>query len=179
MAKLSIVKELVEVCRLTPSPGENGQDFAKRLAVKVNGLDDDTWASLQEDTQLWVNDALKAVEKKKDIELPDGLRNMLLPEGTPGAEKSSKPKGAKKPAEVTSEEAYVGARRGPKGKFKSGDTIKVLADKNPFREGTKAAAKFGKLKSGMTLEDAVEAGAPRSHIRWAVSLGHLEIVPAK
>lgn len=87
------------------------------------------------------------------------------------AQKPTKAKALVKPAKKAAAKEAVGR----KGKFVEGATIKVVADENPFREGSKAHDWFGRIKNGMTLSDAVAAGTPRNHIRWAHSLGHLKI----
>lgn len=66
----------------------------------------------------------------------------------PKATKNSKPKATKKTTEPTGKRAELRAKR-----------IKVLASKNPKREGTKAWKKFEVYKTAKTVGEALEKGA--------------------
>lgn len=70
---ITVFAELQEVLNLEEKDGEPAEAFAERLALKANTLKDDEWETLSESTQRWVNDALTALEEKKDIPLPEGM----------------------------------------------------------------------------------------------------------
>jgi len=58
------------------------------------------------------------------------------------------------------------------------DLMKKLqfAEGFQLREGTKVAARFREVKSGMSLTTALEKGVTRGDIRWHVKQGHLALV---
>lgn len=58
-------------------------------------------------------------------------------------------------------------------------TIKVLAKKNPHREGTKLYNYFEKYKSGMTVGALLKAKVPPKNIAYLKGLGHIQIVEPK
>ena len=69
-----ILDELVAVTGAKREAGESAQDYTKRLVMIVDKLSDDDWKSLGELTQEWVNDAVTAVDARKSVELPPGLK---------------------------------------------------------------------------------------------------------
>lgn len=178
----TVAAELKEVTGVEQKPGEAQDAFLVRLAKKANDLQDDEWQALSHDAQVWVNAGLDAVEAKKVPPVPAGMEaaqgDAPAPKKGKKGDKAEPVKG-KKEAKAEPKKADKKAKplegRGPKGKFAKTDKIKVLVKENPFREGCKAHTRFGSIKTGMTIEEAVAAGAPRSHIRWAETLGHLEI----
>lgn len=177
MAEIDVLADANSVCKLQPVAGETANEFVKRLALKAYKLKEDDWATLEEKTQLWINDVLEAIEaKKNEYPIPEGVEAYLAPVDAsapavkPGKAKSN---GASKPKKEAA------GRKGPKGKYKLSDVITLKAKENPFRKGSKCEGWFGKIKDGMTVEQAVTAGAPRNHIRWAATLGHLEIKAPK
>lgn len=191
---MTVRSDLEGLLQLALNPGEAPAAYAKRLAIAANGLEDDQWGLLEEPTQAWVNDALEAVEKKKAIPLPEGLEEVVAePEAAAApakvngsAKKKSavtapaKPKvAAKKAAPAKKGKGKAppakGDRPGPKGLFARGDKIKLLTKENPFREGTKCANWWAKMKDGMTVDAAIAAGVPRHHIRWELTLGNVKI----
>ena len=197
---MTVRSDLEELLQLELNPGEAPAAYAKRLAIAANNLSDDDWQSLGDGsaTQIWVNDALEAVEKKKAIPLPEGLdkeeataEEPEVTEAAPakanGAVKAAKkakaapkPKvAAKKAAPAKKGKAKAapvkGDRPGPKGRFARTDKIKLLTKENPFRAGSKCADWWDKLKDGTTVEAAIAAGVPRHHIRWELTLGNVKI----
>lgn len=78
MSKVSAVAELTAVIDLETKKGENPHSFAERLARAANGLEDDDWATLSEETQLWVNTAIKAIQDKEEVPLPAGIEDLDL-----------------------------------------------------------------------------------------------------
>lgn len=54
-------------------------------------------------------------------------------------------------------------------------TIKVLSEKNPKREGSKAFAAFSKYKDGMTVKEAKDAGIPANDIRYDLDKNFIEV----
>jgi hypothetical protein len=71
--RLTVVGDLQSLLRLTPEAEETPEEFAKRLALKANTATDDDWATLENFTQRWVNNALTAIEKSKEFSLPTGI----------------------------------------------------------------------------------------------------------
>lgn len=61
---------------------------------------------------------------------------------------------------VAKSESNGDATRGRATKYKPTDTIKVLVDANPRREGSKANARFALYRDGMTVEEFLAAGGP-------------------
>ena len=196
---MTVRSDLEELLQLELNPGEAPAAYAKRLAIAANNLSDDDWQSLGDGsaTQIWVNDALEAVEKKKAIPLPEGLAEKeaaeepeateVAPAKANGAVKAvKKAKAAPKPKVAAKKAAPAkkgkaktapvkGDRPGPKGRFARTDKIKLLTKENPFRAGSKCADWWDKLKDGTTVEAAIAAGVPRHHIRWELTLGNVKI----
>lgn len=54
-------------------------------------------------------------------------------------------------------------------------TIRVLAEENPRRKGTKAHERFELFKDGMTVKEYLDAGGTRLAIRTNVEKGHIEL----
>ncbi len=52
--------------------------------------------------------------------------------------------------------------------------IKLLANDNPKREGTKAHARFELYRDGMTVAEFLQAGGSPTDIRWDVKHGYIE-----
>lgn len=186
----SVMDELLEDLRIAPKPGEQSAAFLVRLMKKVNSAPDDVWEGLSEEAQSWYNDAATAREERQPIPLPEGFTTIfeeelasseeeedLQPKTlTPKKEAPRKAVPAKKAPRAPNPDQHRGAAgAGRKGKYAEGAVITVRAGQNPFRAGTKAYGWFSCIETGMTLSEAVAAGAPRSHIRWAHSLGHLDI----
>jgi len=67
----------------------------------------------------------------------------------------------------------TGARRGP---YDHSAIITVISKSNPHRAGSKDHGKFRKIKTGMTVKEALEAGADRRYLRYATEM--IESVPA-
>jgi hypothetical protein len=60
--------ELVQASGCKPfKKGGDRQDFLKRLAWKVNDLNDDAWKKMTDPAQEWQNEAMRAVEKKRPV----------------------------------------------------------------------------------------------------------------
>ena len=53
--------------------------------------------------------------------------------------------------------------------------ITLLAKKCPSKAGTNRAKRWAKLKNGMTLATALEAGIPRSYLNRMATGKHLKI----
>lgn len=171
MPEQTVLAELKAILKIEPKKNEAPADFAKRLIVKANDLEDSDWQSLSLKSQVWVNAGIEALQAKKAVALPEGLDAPEVPDEP--APKKGKEKPAK--AAVKDKKEAKPSGRGPKGKFAKTDKIKVVPKENPFRSGTKCYNWFASIKNGMTVAQAVEAGAPRHHIRWAHTLGHLTI----
>lgn len=169
MSEKTVVDELKAALKLEPKEGESPEAFAKKLALKGNNITDDDWQGLSQAAQLWVNAGLDAIEKRKVVPLPAGLDPTPPPPPKPDKAKAFK--------KLTKQKKAAGQPTGlgPKGKFSRADKIKVVSKDNPFRAGTKCHVWFGRIKAGMTVDEAINAEVPRHHIRWAHTLGHLEI----
>lgn len=196
----NVASDLNAVLNLQVREGETEQQFAQRMARKANDMTDDKWETLDVETQEWVNEAIEALRARKDVPLPAGI-NQFFPKAAPTEDeeepeerpvkngkakpvkaakeakvKETKAKGVKaKPVKAAKKNGNAQPAPGRKGKFPEGAKIKLTVSENPFRAGTKAHNWFSKIENGMTIPEAVEAGAPRNHIRWAHSLGHIEI----
>jgi len=198
MAVNSVVAELSAVVDVETKSGDTPQAFANRLARAANNVKDDEWQGLSEPTQAWVNSALSAIEEKTELPLPSGIEDLDLSgepkqaeledaieaapkkpkKGKEKVPKVAKPaKAAKPPKAEKKAKAANGSKTapGPRGLFVSSDKIKIVAKENPFRKGSKSADWFDKYKAGMTVQDAIEAGVPRHHIRWDKTLGNITV----
>lgn len=70
----AILASLVKVIGAKANPSENEKPDVHRARVArlAGGLSDEDWKKLNEDAQVWANDALTAINKKKPIpEFPD------------------------------------------------------------------------------------------------------------
>ena len=194
---MTVRSDLEELLQLELNPGEAPAAYAKRLAIAANNLSDDDWQSLGDGsaTQIWVNDALEAVEKKKAIPLPEGLaeakeasaevevkqeESALKTNGVASGKSSTKKAAAKAPAKAkkaasAKKASTKGARPGPKGLFGMDSKIKIVAKENPFREGSKGFSWFKKYQNGMTVSAAVAAGVPRAQVRWDLKHGSIKV----
>ncbi len=191
------------LARLTKKAGDT---FAtqEKADAKARGVEPDdgqsvAWGSLSEDAQAWFNEAMKALVAKKDIESVDGLDEVLAA-AMEDTKVSTKKKGAaapKKATVVAPEKAKKGAAVPKKGVATKGKAtngagtgrgrksiafppdakIKVLAKENPHRAGTLNHKRFSMYKSGMTVQEAVNAGggASLANIRYLSGLGHLKV----
>lgn len=174
MTDKTVAAELKAVLKMEPKAGDTSEAFARKLVLKANNMADGDWEALSSKAQVWVNAGLEAIEKKRAVPLPEGL------EATPEEPEKPKKPTVKDKVAATKKKAAANGKKaasglGPKGKFSKTDKVKVVPKENPFRAGTKCHVWFGFIQNGMTVEEAVVAGAPRHHIRWAHSLGHLEI----
>lgn len=196
-----LLTELMSATRVETRPGETPAEFAQRLARKANDLTDDKWESLHNDTQAWANSAIESLRAKKNIPLPEGIEALfpdeddkdpleaepdedgVIPdelegEPTPKPQVKAKTKAAPKAAAKTAKVKAAPASKatGRRGKFKEGAKITIVSGKEePFRAGTKCAEWFSYIRTGMTIAEAVAAGAPRNHVRWAHSNGFIKI----
>jgi hypothetical protein len=55
------------------------------------------------------------------------------------------------------------------------DVIGGVRRENPWKEGTKGHGYYAKYRNGMTVAEAVKAGAPRGYIRWDVAHGFITL----
>lgn len=113
----------------------------------------------------------------------------------PNAGKAAKPKKPAKPARPAKEAKPAkpakeakpakpvkkddAKSRGRPTLFSNEDVI-TIKNKEPFRAGTASAIGFSKIKNGMTVNKAIEAGTPRRLIRWANICEYITVsAPAK
>lgn len=159
--------------------GEDDQSYFRRLFEKANTCTDDQWKALSEDTQKWVNAASAAVEEGNTIPNFDGEvveataetsetadEDTMATKKEKGAAKSkagAKKGGAAKAAAKTVNKGAVGR----KGTYPLDAKITVKVKDNPHRESSKDYNKFKGLKTGMTVEKALAAGADWGYLRYA------------
>jgi len=133
----NVQSELAKVLKLKQKDGEDLDAYARRLAVAANKIPDDAWETLSEPAQLWVNAALKAIEKKE--ELPVLSNNGDTAEAM-SSEKEADPgeaaEGTKQGAPAQSEESDVATKS-----VKSSTKKKVAVAKPKKAVATKAPAK--------------------------------------
>lgn len=172
----TLAEVLVGALGIKPKANETAEAFAERIARKAHDSEDAEWEALPEDAQRWVNSSIESIEAKQPCPPLEGVDKFMVVQETAEAPKAKKA-AAKKPkaAKAAEPSDSEGKVRGPKGKFGLDDEITITADGNPFREGTKCFGWFSAIKSGMTVQEAMDAGAPRHHIRWAHTLKHITI----
>ncbi len=158
--------------------------------VLVNGTSE-AWGSLSEDVQAWFNEAMRAFVANKEIESLDGLDEVLAaamedtkvstkkkgaaaPKKTKEVAKGTKAttppkKGAEAPAGKGKGVAAAanGTGRGRKGAYPVQAKIKLVVKDNPHRQASKDFKKFSKLKSGGTVQDALDAGIDWGYLHYA------------
>lgn len=133
--------------------------------------------------------ATKATAKDKEVKAPaakKGAKADKTEKAAKPAKAEAKTKEAEKkapakkeakaaPAKKGAKAAANGEGRGRKGSWPMTAKIKVVAKENPHRSGTKNFKRFEKYKNGMTVEQAIAAGAEWANMRYLTNLGHLEI----
>lgn len=75
----------------------------------------------------------------------------------------------KKAAKAAAEPKPEGRKVGRLVKFKPEQKIKMLVDKNPKREGTKAHDKWEIYRNGMTVSEYLEKGGKSHTLSWDVN----------
>lgn len=98
--------------------------------------------------------------RKKPTEKAAAPKPAAKPKAAAKPTPAKKPVAAKKPAAAKGD-------RGRKPLFPDDGKIKVLVKDNPHRDGTVRDKAFKKVKSGMTVAEAVKAGAPRQQV-WSM-----------
>lgn len=98
------------------------------------------------------------VEDRQAVE--SGIRSRGSESNNPGEYSPNK---RKERADTMSEEAEKKAR---KARVSEDAVIKILVDKNPKREGSKASERFNYYRDGMTVKVAKEAGVTASDIAY-------------
>lgn len=93
--------------------------------------------------------------------------------GTPAAGGQVKP-GQDKPKADKAEGAKTDRARTSK-QFGDGVKIKLLADKNPKREGSKAHSRFALYKKEMTVGEFIKAGGTFGDLAWDASRGYIQV----
>lgn len=191
----TVVSELLALVTVRVREEDTPAAFAKRLAYAANDLTDDVWETLPDRVQHWVNDAVEAIRQRQEIPLPSGIEGVFREESVeedpvkpPRASRGAKSKvpvaqkkapvavkavAAKKKAKASAKavETSVGRR----GKFSPDSIIRVVSAENPFRPSSKGAGWFAKYASGMQVAQALDAGVPRSQIRWDLRHGHIVV----
>lgn len=85
-----------------------------------------------------------------------GARRLLELLGTVAQDGPALPEPTKEKS--VSDNETEAAKRGRASKYKPTDRIKVLAEENPRREGSKGNARFSLYRDGMTVENYLSAG---------------------
>jgi hypothetical protein len=186
---------------LPPEAGEPMESYSRRLALDANKLSDEQWTALGQTeagrkAQTWVNDVLEANDKKEPLPKLEGYSPKKVagngvapppkdepteaatpaPKGKPKAKAkapSATPKGKSKPAKAKASAEKRG--RGRQGSFDRDAKITLLATENPCVKGSKVHARFEKYKSGMTVQQALDAGLDWSDFRRDVHKKHIKI----
>lgn len=99
-------------------------------------------------------------------------------EPAPKAAKAAKAKPAAKPKTAKAPAAKNGVGRGRSPMYPETGVIKVLVKENPHREGTIRDKAFKKVKSGMTVAEAIKAGCPAQQV-WSMAYRKLISVAAR
>lgn len=130
-------------------------------------------------------------EKKVAAEKPAATTEEEVPVKPAKVAKTSAKKEVAKPAKQVKKAPVAAAKangkakpkvakegdggKGRKPKFLDTGKIKINVKDNPFRKGTKSEKWFNNYKNGMTVRAAIEAGTPRHHINWDVTLGNITV----
>ncbi|HVX90860.1 MAG TPA: hypothetical protein VHC20_04495 [Candidatus Paceibacterota bacterium] len=183
----SVASEILKLAKVTRQPEEDEQSFLARVVRAANEVfnkdkNDETWETISEPTQNWINECVTALASKDKPPLPPlpGLEAIKTEgsqeEATPGATKKAKTAAAKpkKSAKSGNGHTKIAKARGPKGKFSPAHKIKMLGE-NPYRDGTKGAVWWGKYKNGMTVQAAIDAGVPRAQVRFDLKKKHISL----
>lgn len=107
----------------------------------------------------------KSVKSKANGKKPVAAKKTAAKkEAAPKKVVAAKPE--KAPAKAKASKPKSDAKRGRTPLFSDQGKIKIVAKDNPHREGTIRDKAFKKLKSGMTVAEAVKAGVSRSQV-WS------------
>lgn len=175
-----VFTELSNVAKMKPKAGETALSYATRLARKANDLSDSDWGGLSEPTQVWVNSALDALQHTQPVPLPEGAEAAMQaeapsPRGDKSSERKNKIEHVPPPAELgaprkerSTPKAKKAVESGERERINDDEKITILVDKNPHRAGSIRDQSFKVLKNGMTVKEAVAAGARRQQI-WSMA----------
>ena len=139
----NVKSELAKVLKLKQKDGEDLDAYARRLAVAANKIPDDAWETLSEPVQLWVNDALKAIEKKEDLPALTNGEDVEVASSEKEADPGEAAEGSEQEAPAQSEESEV-AKKSVKASPKKKATVvkpkKSVATKASAKAKTKVKA---------------------------------------
>lgn len=135
MARKSIIEELCDILDIEQRRNEDRQKFLLRLVTAAMDCSEETWESIPEPAQNWVNAAKEADEKKKEITDPEE------PKGS-GNDRQRK---EKETTEMATAKGKTGGRNGA-GKDKD-EEKKVEAKKDDKKAGAKSAGKKEEKKA--------------------------------
>lgn len=202
-----ILPDLEKLLKTKQKAGEDLSAYALRLVKMASDekkVSDDDWETLEDVTQMWVNGSKVADEKGEPPLLPPGVvgapadaasgetepaEATKAPAKTANGSKAPAKKAvakkvpAKKAAAKKAAAKKTPAKSGEKSRgrptlFSDADKI-TIKQKEPFRAGSASAIGFAKMKTGMTVEKAIEAGTPRRLIRWSKICDYIEVAAAK
>lgn len=140
--------------------GLRGLDVNQGGAIRLD-LRRRAWSLLLKDA-MSEESAIKLMNER-GIEMAEATKKKTAK----GAKKGTTSRGVKK--EKT--ERAAGGRRS----FKKDQTIHVLVDSNPRREGSRAWDQFEIYKDNMTVADFLAAGGRRSALRSDTKRKHIEV----
>ncbi len=160
-------QEDLKVTKIKRKKDESTSAYARRLALKANDVDDDTWSKLDEATQKWVNESLEAIEGDQPISLPEGE----MEEVSASVDKKDK---EAKPTKSKAKTSSGADSRGRPARYSLSAKVKILTKPNPHRQGTKSHGYYESYKDGMTLEKILAKGIPRAEVNWHVDRGIIE-----
>lgn len=194
MAKVTVLEDLETKLKVKQKTGEGMQEYLTRIAYKANDISDDDWEDLENDTQLWVNASLEAIQTAKGsgqpapklkidgyyYKQPETSNDTTEEEEEDDMAKKSKAKAAapkaapKVAAKKNGSTKAAASATGRPAKYHPDAKIVTVA-KNPYREGSKSHTNFQRYQKGMTIAEAAKAGVPIDYLRWDASHGHIGI----
>lgn len=138
---MSLLKPLQKVTGCKPKANEERQAYLTRLVTAVSEMQEDDWATLPDDAQDWVNDAITAIKAKKPVSDP-----VEEAEEAPAAEPAKKPKPAKveaeEPEKATEAEEEAEEKPAPKAKPKAKAEVEkdeTAAEAKPAKKAAKSS----------------------------------------
>jgi hypothetical protein len=196
----TIYEELCAAAKFRAKSTRDPQKIVEEYVRKIAALSDDKWEELSEEAKDWHGAATTALNEKQLLPPIPGFPEEAEPEAAVSEEEDQEQEKQAETEEVVDSEtgeitkmartaikqksnggrraraAHVEAapRRGRRGSYELGSKITVLGD-NPRRPGTGAFERHAKLKSGMTVEDALAAGLSYQNLRREVELKAIKI----
>lgn len=158
---MSILTQLKKATGLDRNPDEVDASYARRLADGVDKISDGAWKKLPEEAQVWVNNALEALQLDKPLPSLDRPVKIKKPRSEP-PKKSKERKPDTRPIMTT-------------GKISRSAVIRILVKKNPHEEGTRPWWAFSYYRDGMTVEEAYNRCVGWTNIVWDKAAGYIDL----